>query len=107
MLISLFCSNKIFYYHTHIIGGAVGIPSWGKFWLAALNVYSWEGMNPIPPELWLLPNFFPIHPAKMWCHTRLVYLPMTYLYAKRLSAEITPIILQLRQVNVIQNKRNE
>jgi hypothetical protein len=33
-------------------GGAVGTPSWGKFWLAALGVYSWGGLHPIPPELW-------------------------------------------------------
>lgn len=33
-------------------GGAVGIPSWGKFWLAILNVYSWEGMNTLLPEMW-------------------------------------------------------
>lgn len=33
-------------------GGAVGIPSWGKFWLAVLNVYSWEGMNTLLPEMW-------------------------------------------------------
>ncbi|CAG8820972.1 24748_t:CDS:2, partial [Dentiscutata erythropus] len=35
----------------HKLGGAIGIPSWGKFWLACLNVYDWEGLNPIPPEL--------------------------------------------------------
>ena len=34
------------------LGGAVGTPSWGKFWLAALSVYSWDGLNPVPPELW-------------------------------------------------------
>jgi lanosterol synthase len=34
-----------------IAGGATGIPSWGKFWLSVLNVYEWEGMNPVPPEL--------------------------------------------------------
>lgn len=28
------------------------IPSWGKFWLAVLNVYSWEGLNTLFPELW-------------------------------------------------------
>jgi lanosterol synthase len=33
-------------------GGAEGIPSWGKFWLATLGLYSWEGLNPLPPELW-------------------------------------------------------
>ena len=33
-------------------GGAVAIPSWGKFWLAILNVYSWEGLNTLFPEMW-------------------------------------------------------
>ena len=33
-------------------GGATGAPAWGKFWLAILNVYDWEGVNPVPPELW-------------------------------------------------------
>lgn len=38
------------------IGGATGIPAWGKFWLSVLNVYEWEGNNPIPPELWYVPH---------------------------------------------------
>lgn len=33
----------------------MGIPSWGKFWLAVLNVYSWEGMNTLLPEMWYVP----------------------------------------------------
>jgi squalene cyclase len=36
------------------VGGAAAIPSWGKFWLSLLNVYDWEGNNPIPPELWFV-----------------------------------------------------
>ncbi len=36
----------------HKLGGAAGIPAWGKFWLSILNVYDWEGNNPVPPELW-------------------------------------------------------
>lgn len=36
----------------HKLGGATGIPAWGKFWLSILNVYDWEGNQPIPPELW-------------------------------------------------------
>jgi len=35
-------------------GSALGAPAWGKFWLSVLNVYEWEGNNPIPPELWYL-----------------------------------------------------
>ncbi|MFS7934989.1 putative lupeol synthase [Helianthus anomalus] len=44
-------------------GGAVGIPLWGKFWLAVLGIYEWSGCNPTPPELLLLPYFFPLHPG--------------------------------------------
>lgn len=29
------------------LGGACAIPSWGKFWLSVLNVYSWDGMHSI------------------------------------------------------------
>ncbi|XP_074766287.1 lanosterol synthase isoform X4 [Athene noctua] len=81
----------------HSKGGAVGIPSWGKFWLAVLNVYSWEGMNTLLPEMWLLPTWFPAHPSRLWCHCRQVYLPMSYCYARRLSAEEDELIRSLRQ----------
>ena len=36
----------------HKLGGATGIPSWGKFWLSVLNVYNWDGVNTLLPELW-------------------------------------------------------
>nr|BAA86930.1 lupeol synthase [Olea europaea] len=78
-------------------GGAVGIPSWGKFWLTVLGVYEWDGCNPMPPEFWLLPNFSPIHPGKMLCYCRLVYMPMSYLYGKRFVGPITGLVLSLRQ----------
>lgn len=39
----------------HARGGAHHITSWGKFWLAVLGVYAWEGLNPMPPEMWLMP----------------------------------------------------
>jgi hypothetical protein len=34
------------------VGGAMSVPTWGKAWLSILNVYKWEGVNPIQPELW-------------------------------------------------------
>ncbi|KAL8468375.1 hypothetical protein ACS0TY_031554 [Phlomoides rotata] len=77
-------------------GTVKAIPSWGKTWLSLLGVYEWLGTNPMPPEFWLLPSFLPIHPAKMWCFCRLVYMPMSYLYGKRFVGPITPLILQLR-----------
>jgi len=81
----------------NVLGGATGAPSWGKFWMSTLGVYDWEGMNPVPPELWLLPHFLPIHPARYWCHTRNVYIPMSYLYGRRATAPLTPLTRLLRE----------
>nr|AGS16975.1 dammarenediol synthase II [Panax vietnamensis] len=78
-------------------GGAAGIPSWGKTYLAVLGVYEWEGCNPLPPEFWLFPSFFPFHPAKMWIYCRCTYMPMSYLYGKRYHGPITDLVLSLRQ----------
>ncbi|XP_028663091.1 lanosterol synthase isoform X1 [Erpetoichthys calabaricus] len=87
----------------HKKGGAVGIPSWGKFWLAILNVYSWDGMNTLFPEMWLVPPWMPAHPSTLWCHCRQVYLPMSYCYAVRLTAEEDELILSLRQELYVQD----
>uniref|UniRef100_A0A673YR50 Terpene cyclase/mutase family member n=1 Tax=Salmo trutta TaxID=8032 RepID=A0A673YR50_SALTR len=87
----------------HSKGGAVGIPSWGKFWLAILNVYSWEGMNTLLPEMWLFPTWFPAHPSTLWCHCRQVYLPMSYCYAVRFAAKEDPLVLSLRQELYVQD----
>uniref|UniRef100_A0A5B6ZSH9 Terpene cyclase/mutase family member n=1 Tax=Davidia involucrata TaxID=16924 RepID=A0A5B6ZSH9_DAVIN len=78
-------------------GGVTTIPSWGKTWLSILGVFDWSGSNPMPPEFWILPSFLPMHPAKMWCYCRMVYMPMSYLYGKRFVGPITDLILQLRE----------
>ncbi|CAN1298201.1 Cycloartenol synthase [Linum perenne] len=78
-------------------GGAIATTSWGKFWLSVLGVFEWSGNNPLPPEIWLLPYMLPIHPGRMWCHCRMVYLPMSYLYGKRFVGPITPTVLSLRK----------
>ena len=53
-------------------GGALYTSSWAKFWLAVLGVYDWDGVNSIPVEMWLLPDWFPFHPGRLWCHCRMV-----------------------------------
>lgn len=81
------------------MGGTVGVPSWGKLWLAVLGVYDWEGVNPIPPELWCLPDWVPIHPWRWWIHTRMVYIPMGWLWGCSWTykdAESDPLIRSLR-----------
>ena len=90
------------------LGGAIGVPHWGKFWLCALGIYEWEGINPIPPELWyvdyicmvvdfrLLPDWFPIHPHKWWIHVRNVYIPMSYIFRRRLSLPLNDLTRTIR-----------
>jgi cycloartenol synthase len=78
-------------------GGAGGVPGWGKFWLAVLGVYDWEGVDPLTPEFWLLPYSLPIHPARFWCHCRVVYLPMSHIYGKRAVGAIDELVLSLRE----------
>lgn len=36
----------------HNIGGMLGIPHWGKFWMATLGLMEWDGVNAVLPELW-------------------------------------------------------
>ncbi|XP_047068342.1 achilleol B synthase-like [Lolium rigidum] len=78
-------------------GSATAIPQWGKIWLSIIGVYEWSGNNPIIPELWLVPDFLPIHPGRFWCFTRLVYMSMAYLYGKKFVGPITTTILALRE----------
>ena len=77
-------------------GGVVTIPTWGKFWLAMMNLYDWRGVNPVLPEVWLLPKWIPVHPGNFYCHTRLIYLPMGFIYGRKFQLPLTPLIEMLR-----------
>ncbi|KAF2192004.1 lanosterol synthase [Zopfia rhizophila CBS 207.26] len=78
------------------LGGALNGPHWAKFWLSVLGVLEWEAVNPVPPELWLLPDWVPIAPWRWWIHMRQVFLPMSYIYSKRWSYPLTPLVKELR-----------
>ncbi|MCP6760147.1 MAG: hypothetical protein NHB32_15660 [Fischerella sp. CENA71] len=79
------------------VGGVIAIPSWGKFWLAMLNLYDWRGVNPVLPEAWLLPDWLPVHPKNYYCHTRLIYMPMSFIYGRKFQVPLTQLIQELRQ----------
>lgn len=85
------------------LGGAIGAPHWGKIWLAVLNLYEWEGVNPAPADMWLLPYWVPIHPGRWWVHTRGVYLPISYLSLVKFQCELTPLLGEIRQEIYLQN----
>ena len=76
-------------------GGVAAAPSWCKFWLAILGLYGWDGMNPVPPEIFLLPKWVPFHPDRLYCHTRAIYLGMANLYARRFGADLGPLRQEL------------
>ncbi len=77
--------------------GVLGIPTWGKFWLALLNLYHWRGVNAILPEVWGLPRWMPLHPSNWYCHTRLIYMGMAAVYAHRFQVPVTPLIASIRE----------
>jgi lanosterol synthase len=77
-------------------GSVEAIPTWGKFWLALLSLYEWDGVNPVAPELWATPTASPVHPSRYYCHTRLIYLAMATLSAERYQADVTPLTTALR-----------
>nr|UTN00765.1 lanosterol synthase [Strongylocentrotus purpuratus] len=79
------------------MGGAESIPSWGKFWLCVLNLYKWEGMHCLFPEIWLFPTWLPAHPSTIWCHCRQVYLPMGFFYGIKFQAEENQLTRELRK----------
>jgi len=81
-------------------GGVLYTASWAKFYLCLLGVMHWDGHNSIPAEFWMLPDWFPFHPGRLWCHCRMVYLPMSYLYGLRFvypHTDTDPVTISLRK----------
>ncbi len=82
--------------YIHDNGGPLAAAMWGKFFLCLLNLYDYRGINPTPPELWILPERLPVHPSHMWCHSRMVSLPMAYLYGQRVQMPVDQRVRDIR-----------
>lgn len=76
-------------------GGPVGAASLAKSFLAALGLFDYRGVDPVPPELWLLPTC--IHPARLYGHMRANYVPLSYLYGRRLTVPTDALLESLRK----------
>lgn len=81
----------------HSMGGAKYGPHWLKWWLAVLGVAKWDIVNPVPPELWLLPDWMPMSPWRWWIHIRMVFLAMGFVTSRGFQFKSTPLTLSLRE----------
>lgn len=78
-------------------GGPPWAPTWAKAWLALANLYEWDGLPALPPELFLLPSWLPFHPSRFYCHTRMIYLALSVLYARRFRMPEDDLVRALRE----------
>lgn len=77
-------------------GGVWAIPTWGRIWLAMLGLYPWSSVQPLIPELWLMPDASPLHPRRLYCHMRLIYLGLSFVYGHRFVAPMDHTLAALR-----------
>ncbi len=88
-------SHALAWIHRH--GPVHRIPTWGRIWLALLGLHPWSEIQPLLPELWLLPDESPIHPRRLYNHMRLIYLGLSYAYGAQITAAPSPIVEDLRR----------
>jgi squalene-hopene/tetraprenyl-beta-curcumene cyclase len=65
----------------HELGGLERANSYTRFYLALVGGVGWEMAPAVPPELMLLPRWFPVNIWEMSSWTRGIVIPLTILYA--------------------------
>jgi squalene-hopene/tetraprenyl-beta-curcumene cyclase len=65
------------------LGGAERVNTFSNFYLACLGEVSWDACPTIPPEVILLPRWFPFHLTKVAAWTRTMILPLAICTATR------------------------
>lgn len=65
------------------LGGAERCNTFSTFYLACLGAVSWDACPAIPPEIALLPRWFPFHMDKVAAWTRTMILPLAICSALR------------------------
>ncbi|HWF36900.1 MAG TPA: squalene--hopene cyclase [Candidatus Acidoferrales bacterium] len=67
----------------HELGGVEATNSYVRFYLAMVGAVDWGMVPAIPPELMLLPDWFPINIWEMSSWTRGIVIPLALVYANR------------------------
>src|SRR6202043_1795419 len=65
------------------LGGLEAANSYTRFYLALVGAFGWDMVPAIPPELMLLPNWFPMNIWEMSSWTRGIVIPLAILYARK------------------------
>ncbi len=70
------------------LGGLERINSFEKTYLAVFGLYPWSDIPALPPEIILLPNWFPFNIYEVSAWTRTILVPLSIIYATRPSCSI-------------------
>ncbi len=65
------------------LGGLETTNSFTRFYLALTGLVGWDMVPAIPPELMLLPTWFPVNSYEMSSWSRAIVIPLTILYARK------------------------
>jgi squalene-hopene/tetraprenyl-beta-curcumene cyclase len=67
----------------HELGGLESTNSYVRFYLAMAGALDWKMVPAIPPEIMLLPNWFPLNLYEMSSWTRGIVIPLAIVYARK------------------------
>lgn len=67
----------------HELGGLESTNSYVRFYLAMVGAVDWSMVPAIPPELMLLPEWFPVNIYEMSSWTRGIVIPLAIVYANK------------------------
>lgn len=67
----------------HGLGGLERANSFTRFYLTLTGALGWDMIPAIPPELMLLPTWFPVNIYEMSSWTRAIVIPLAILYARK------------------------
>ena len=76
------------------LGGLERINSFEKVYLALFGLYPWSQVPALPPEVMLLPRWFPFNIYEISYWSRTILVPLAVLYAKRPAWTRAPFALE-------------
>jgi squalene-hopene/tetraprenyl-beta-curcumene cyclase len=83
--------------HVRAAGGIERSRVFTRLWLALLGLWDWEDLPVLPPEMILLPSWFPLNIYDFACWARQTIVPLTIVSALR---PVRPVAISLDELRV-------